>query len=180
MPYNAIEINDTKLLVWVIVFSFVLLFTIIVGIVAYFVFNNKENSKNAKRIRALREKATTDPIAEKRLRKMERKHKRNLKNDRVDRILAFALILILTFANLFLCVIPGWSDYIKKDYVVYNGTLSVHKYLRTSTITLEDGTEHAGCCSLYPNEDPLEECDDFAYFWGEDDDYIDDNESEEK
>ena len=48
------------------------------------------------------------------------------------------------------------------------------------TITLEDGTEHAGCCSLYPNEDPLEECDDFAYFWEEDDDYIDDNESEEE
>ena len=54
MPYNAIEINDTKLLVWVIVFSLILLFTIIVGIVAYFVFNNKENSKNAKIIRALR------------------------------------------------------------------------------------------------------------------------------
>ena len=154
MPYNAIEINDTKLLVWVIVFSLILLFTIIVGIVAYFVFNNKENSKNAKRIRALREKATTDPIAEKRLRKMERRHKRNLKNDKVDRILVFALILILTFANLFLCVIPGWSDYINKDYVVYDGTLSVecsiyvHKYLRTSTITLEDGTVLAGSLGL--------------------------------
>ena len=50
-----------------------------------------------------------------------------------------------------------------------------------ASITLEDGTEHAGCCSLYPNEDPLEECDDFAYFWEEDDDYyIDDNESEEE
>ena len=82
VPYKAIEIDDTKLLVWVIVFSLILLFTIIVGIVAYFVFNNKENSKNAKRIRALREKATTDPIAEKRLRKMERNRKKyNTKNN---------------------------------------------------------------------------------------------------
>ena len=122
--------------------------------VAYCVFNNKETAKNAERIRTLREKAKTDPIAEKRLRKMERKHKRNLKNNRVDSILVFALILILVFANLFLCVIPGWSDYINKDYVVYDGTLSVensiyvHKFLRTSTITLEDGTVLTGSLGL--------------------------------
>ena len=77
MPYSSIEIDDTKLLVWVFVFSLVLLFTIIVGIVACFTFNNKENLKNAKRIKILRERAIADPIAEKRLRKMERKHKRN-------------------------------------------------------------------------------------------------------
>lgn len=152
--YNGIEINDTRLLVWVIVFSLILLFTIIVGVVAYFVFYNKENFKNAKRIKTLREKAITDPIAEKRLRKMERKHKRNLKNDRFNKVLILSLIMILVFINLFLCVIPGWTDYIKKDYIVYNGNLSVecsiyvHKYLRTSTITLEDGTVLTGALGL--------------------------------
>lgn len=29
-----------------------------------------------------------------------------------------------------------------------------------------------GCCMMYPDSDPLEECDDFAYFWDEGDDYI--------
>ena len=148
MPYNAIEVNDAKLLIWVIVFSLILLFTIIVGVVAYSVFNNKENSISAKRIRTLREKATTDPIAEKRLRKIERKHKKNLKHDRVNKFLIFTLILILVSLNLFLCVIPGWMDYIKKDYIVHKGNLSVSRYTRISTITLEDGTMLSGSLGL--------------------------------
>ncbi len=38
-----------------------------------------------------------------------------------------------------------------------------------------------GCCMMYPNADPKEECDDFYYFWDEDDDYIcyDNHEGEE-
>lgn len=152
--YNGVEINDIKLLVWVIVFSVILLFLIIVGIVGYFIFYNKENSKNAKRIKDLRQKALTDPIAEKRLRKMERKQKRNLGSDRFNKILTFSLIFVLVFVNLFLCVIPGWTDYIKKDYIAYGGQLSVensiyvHRYLRTSTITLEDGTVLTGSLGL--------------------------------
>lgn len=31
----------------------------------------------------------------------------------------------------------------------------------------EDGT-----CTMYPECDPLDECDDFGAFWDEDDDYI--------
>lgn len=29
-----------------------------------------------------------------------------------------------------------------------------------------------GCCIMYPDADPKEECDDFYYFWSDDDDYI--------
>ena len=31
-----------------------------------------------------------------------------------------------------------------------------------------------GCCMMYPDSDPIKECDDFYYFWGDDDsmDYI--------
>lgn len=29
-----------------------------------------------------------------------------------------------------------------------------------------------GICTMYPASDPVKECDDFAYFWSEDDDYI--------
>lgn len=154
MSYDTTQVNDSKLLVWVIVFSLVLLFTIALGAFVYSFYNNDENSKNAKRIRTLIERAKTDPIAEKRLKKFERKHKRNLKNDRVDKVIIFTFILILMFINLFLCVIPGWLDFINKDYVVYDGALSVetniyvHKFTRTSTITLGDGTVLTGSLGL--------------------------------
>lgn len=29
-----------------------------------------------------------------------------------------------------------------------------------------------GTCSMYPDADPIDECDDFATFWDESDDYI--------
>ena len=29
-----------------------------------------------------------------------------------------------------------------------------------------------GCCMMYPDTDPLKECDDFAYFWKEGEDYV--------
>lgn len=35
-----------------------------------------------------------------------------------------------------------------------------------------------GCCMMYPDTDPIKECDDFATFWDEDDDYICDTEEE--
>lgn len=151
--YNGIEINDTRLLVWAIVSSLTLLLTIAVGIFTYFVFNNKENVKKAKRLKALKEKAKIDPIAKKRLEKMERKRKRETKNDGFSKIQAFSLILILFLITLFVGVIPEWTDYIKKDYVVYEGNLFVersftYKFSRTSSITLDDGTELTGALGL--------------------------------
>lgn len=141
--YNGIEINEARLLANNIVFSFILLFMIAVSVVAYFSFRNKEHSKNAERIKILREKALTDPIAEKRLRKMERKHK-HLKNYRLKNNISLALIILLTLLYLFVAVIPGWTDYIQKDYVVYGDDSPkdyvVHSELRKSTILLDDGT----------------------------------------
>ena len=29
-----------------------------------------------------------------------------------------------------------------------------------------------GTCSMYPETDPIDECDDFAMFWEKDDDYV--------
>lgn len=29
-----------------------------------------------------------------------------------------------------------------------------------------------GTCSMYPKANPIDECDDFAFFWEENDDYI--------
>ena len=41
---------------------------------------------------------------------------------------------------MFWAVIPGWTDYAEKDYVVYTGEISVHGQMRHSYIELEDGT----------------------------------------
>lgn len=146
--YNGIEINEARLLANNIIFSLLLLFTIVVATAAYFAFCDKEKFINAARIKALREKAATDPVAKKRLRKMERKHKNRLKNDRFNKILTFSLTSLLIFINLFAAVIPGWTDYIKKDYVVYGGETAteydVQRYVRTSTVTLDDGTVLTG------------------------------------
>lgn len=35
-----------------------------------------------------------------------------------------------------------------------------------------------GTCSMYPKDDPIKECDDFAYFWEEGEDYICDTEED--
>lgn len=36
-----------------------------------------------------------------------------------------------------------------------------------------------GCCMMYPDTDPIKECDDFASVWSEGDDYIVDPEKDE-
>lgn len=36
-----------------------------------------------------------------------------------------------------------------------------------------------GCCMMYPDQDPLKNCEDFATFWDEGDDYVCDPELEE-
>ena len=37
-----------------------------------------------------------------------------------------------------------------------------------------------GYCMMYPSSDPIDECDDFATFWGEGDDYVVDLEEKEE
>lgn len=37
-----------------------------------------------------------------------------------------------------------------------------------------------GCCMMYPDTDPIKECDDFAIFWDEGEDYICNTEEEEE
>ena len=36
-----------------------------------------------------------------------------------------------------------------------------------------------GCCMMYPDTDPIKECDDFAMFWEEGEDYIYDTDEDE-
>lgn len=156
--YNGIDISDTRLLVLNIVYSVLLLLTIFIGIVACISFYDKENLKTAKRIKALKEKALTDPVAEKQLQKLQRKYNRKVKNVRLDKIITLSLLTLLVLLNLFLCVIPGWTDYIQKDYVVFDGSslvengFYVHKFTSSSRIILADGTKLTGSLGLEDGE----------------------------
>ena len=142
--YEGIVINEVKLLTNNIVFSLAALFMVALGVVAWLIFRNKENAKNRERMRDLQSRAETDPIAEKRLKRMQRKHKNSRRKTIVDEIVIFFLIAILFLVSLFVAVIPGWTDYIKKDYVVYSGEMKVVDDIRSSRIILQDGTVISG------------------------------------
>lgn len=49
---------------------------------------------------------------------------------------------------LFLCVIPGWTDYILKDYEIYDGEFEVVRYTRRNYIIFEDGTSISGSLGM--------------------------------
>ena len=150
--YSGIEVNEGKLLANNIVFTFILLFLIAISVFALFVFRDRENVKAKERFKHLKSKAKTDPNAQKQLNKLERKRKKRKKDGILDKVIIFSLLLVLISISLFVAVIPGWTDYIKKDYVVYSGDLSVeyevHRYIRSATITLEDGTVLTGAFGL--------------------------------
>ena len=150
--YNGIEINEGKLLANNVVFTLILVFLIVMGVIAFFVYSNRENPKSKERRMRLKSEAQTDSNAKKQYEKLERKRQKRKKDDIANRSLVFSLLIILIGINLFVAVIPGWMDYIKKDYIVYGGDTTVeyevHRYIRSSTITLEDGTVLSGVSYL--------------------------------
>jgi len=48
--------------------------------------------------------------------------------------------IVFALGALFISLIPGWSDYIQKDYVVYEGSFEVTGVGGDMKIILEDGT----------------------------------------
>ena len=102
-----------------------------------------KNPKEKEHLRRLKEKAQNDESAKKQLEKIERKNKRRCKREKeniITDIIIWSISICLAIVILAWGVIPGWTDYIKKDYVVYNGKITVHQQIRRSRIELEDGT----------------------------------------
>lgn len=150
--YNGIELNEARLLANNIVFSLAAVLLIAVGVAAWAAFRNKDAAKNCERMRQLHSRAETDPIAQKRLKRMQRKHKNGQRKTIVDKIVTFSLIAILLCVSLFVAVIPGWTDYIQKDYVVYTGEIEVVDDQRAPRIILQDGTVISGDLGLDDGE----------------------------
>ena len=141
--YNGILITEIRLLMHGIIFTIMLIcLTVAFAFFAYSCLSMK-NPKDRQHIKKLREKAETDEIAKKKLEKIERKTKRKRKRNRTDIIcdvVLWSIGVCLTVILLGWCVIPAWTDYVKKDYVVYTGEIKVYDQMKHSRIELEDGT----------------------------------------
>ncbi len=155
--FNNIPINEGKLLVLTVIFTAVAVGLIVLGI--FWIRNVIEDfhpdRSNRRRIEEINARGADDPKAQKWLRKLERKQKK-LQKERRKTLLEDGLIgLIIVGAlvvDLALCVIPGWSDYLTKDYVVYDGEFEVVSYTRKHYIILEDGTRISGSLGLSDGE----------------------------
>ena len=154
--FNGIEIAEYKLLTHSIFFSVFFIIGIVLTIVVIVITNGnyfKSNSRNV--YYELEKRAQTDDLAKKRLEKLKRKAKKKRKQKIADIIFeCFLLILCMGIAivSLLVGVIPGWTDYIKKDYVVYTGEIAVYDNYKHGYITIEDGTKIEGT-SIFDSND---------------------------
>ena len=141
--FNGTPISELRLLEHGVVFT--LLFLGLMIVLGFWMYASlpMKNPKEKKRLRKLKEKAKEDDLSKKRLNKIERKNMRRRKREKENIITDIVLwsisvclgIVILTWA-----IIPAWTDYIKKDYVVYTGEITVYQQTRNSRIELDDGT----------------------------------------
>ena len=142
--FNGIPISDYRVLVHSIIFSILFLGLMIAFSFWLYISLTMKNPKERQHLRKLKEKAQTDETARRQLEKIERKNKRrrqrNKDNIITDIIIIWSATVCLAVAILAWGVIPGWTDYIRKDYVVYTGEITVHNQMKRSRIELEDGT----------------------------------------
>lgn len=155
--YHNIPINEGKLLLLTVIFTAVAVGLIVLG--AFWLKNVIEDfcpdRSNRRRMEEIIARGEDDPKAQKRLKKLSRKERKQRKARRIaiieDTLIGLILVGMLVI-DLALCVIPGWSDYIAKDYVVYEGEFEVVSYTRNHYIILEDGTRLGGSAGLAEGE----------------------------
>ena len=141
--FNGISIFEYRLLAQSIIFT--LLFLVLTVTLAFLLYASlkMKSPKERQRIKKLKEKAASDELAKKQLEKIERRNKRRRKRNKKDIVadtVIWCLSICFAVAILALCVIPGWTDYIVKDYIVYTGEITVYNQWNRSRIELDDGT----------------------------------------
>lgn len=140
--FNGIPISEHRVLAHSIICLILFFgFTVAVGFWIYVSWTSK-NPKKRQHLRKLKEKAKNDENARKRLEKIERKNKRRMRRDKDNIIMNIVICVAVCLAVMILDwgIISGWTDYIKKDYVVYTGEIRVYNHMRRPRIYLEDGT----------------------------------------
>ena len=140
---NGIPISELRLIVHSVVFTLLFLSLMVaLGFLGYASLKLK-NPKEKEHLRKLKEKAQSDELAKKQLEKLERRNKRRNKRKKeniITDIFIWSTSVCVGVAILAWGIIPWWTDYIRKDYVVYKGEITVYQQMRSSRIELEDGT----------------------------------------
>ena len=150
MYYNGTLLNDSRLLFITIVMT-ILLIVFIAALAVYFIFirnfSTTSTKKESERIKRLEKDAKENSALKKQLDKLKRK--RANRNKRAGNsiwldVIVSVLASFCIFLNLFCCVIPGWTDYALKDYVVYTGSYESTYTSKSYYTILPDGTQITG------------------------------------
>ena len=136
---RGITVSYHRLIGFTVLFTTVMVFVAYV-VIAYTVSALKGVDK--KRLERLRESKTQHRIKE--YEKAKRKLVREL-IEIIGFVLLFALLISLATTKL---IFPALSDYVSKDYVVYQGSIEVTTGGRRSHVMLEDGTKITGTADL--------------------------------
>ena len=140
---NEIPISELRLIVHSIIFT--ILFIGLMAAVGFLLYTSLtlKNPKRKEYLRKLKEKAQNDDFAKKQLEKIKRRNKRRRKQEReniITDVFIWSISVCAGVAILVWGIIPGWTDYIRKDYVVYKGEITVYQQMKRSRIELDDGT----------------------------------------
>ena len=151
-PSFGIPIAEYKLLGIAIIYTVLLL--ALLGSMLFLLSRSyeKPNPKKAARRKKLQKKIESYNHAQKQLKRMERKQRnrrKRAKDDRAFTTVVCTLAVCLMLATLILLIVPSWTDYIEKDYIVYIGDFRVeHPSQKRSYIYLTDGTKLTGSGGL--------------------------------
>ena len=140
---DGIPISELRLIVHSIIFTILFIgLMVAAGFLAYTSLTLK-NPKEKEHLRRLKEKAKSDELAKKQFEKLERRNKRRRRRERkniVTDVFIWSISVCVGVAILVWGIIPGWTDYIRKDYVVYTGEITVYQQMKYSRIELDNGT----------------------------------------
>ena len=140
---DGISISELRLIIHSIIFTILFIgLMVAVGFLAYTSLTLK-NPKEKEHLRRLKEKAPSDELAKKQFEKLERRNKRRRRRERkniVTDVFIWSISVCVGVAILVWGIIPGWTDYIRKDYFVYKGEITVYEQMKNSRIELDNGT----------------------------------------
>ena len=140
--FDGIPISELRLIVHSIIFT--ILFIGLMVAVGFWTYTSLtlKNPKEKEHLRRLKEKAQSDELAKKQFEKLERRNKRRRRQEKniITDVFIWSISVCVGVAILVWGIIPGWTDYIRKDYVVYKGEITVYQQMKNSRIELDNGT----------------------------------------
>lgn len=143
MEVAGIAISEGRLLGITILLTVLLLVSVAVFFVVIYVFRDEEHKKTKDRLRQLQAKPHKGPSTYRNIQKLQRKMQKS-KGDRRTAWLVYTLSVLLIVGLLAFCVIPGWTDYARKDYAVYEGSFTCEFREKNMCVVLDDGTVLTG------------------------------------